>query len=87
MATLLDDLKREKDDEARLRAQQEEYRMKVELASALISGLADEKGNWQNAQIQLKQDSLNLIGDVIICSGIIAYLGIFIKSYRDECIT
>lgn len=41
--------------------------------------------NWKNSLVSLREDSLNLIGDVIICSGIIAYLGIFIKSYRDDC--
>jgi dynein heavy chain len=25
------------------------------------------------------------VGDVIISAGVIAYLGVFVKSYRDEC--
>jgi len=29
----------------------------------------------------------NLVGDVLICSGVLAYLGVFIKSYRQECVS
>jgi dynein heavy chain len=25
------------------------------------------------------------VGDIVISSGVIAYLGVFLKSYRDEC--
>ena len=28
----------------------------------------------------------NLVGDVLICSGILAYLGVFVQSYRQECV-
>ena len=27
----------------------------------------------------------NIVGDILISSGVIAYLGVFLKSYRDEC--
>jgi len=25
------------------------------------------------------------VGDIVISSGVIAYLGVFLKSYRDDC--
>lgn len=28
----------------------------------------------------------NLVGDIIVSSGIIAYLGVFTQSYRQDCI-
>lgn len=27
----------------------------------------------------------NIVGDILISSGVIAYLGVFLKAYRDEC--
>lgn len=28
----------------------------------------------------------NLVGDILVCSGCIAYLGVFIQLYRTDCI-
>ena len=40
------------------------------------------ESNWQRARA-FKD---NLVGDVLICSGILAYLGVFVQSYRQECV-
>lgn len=29
---------------------------------------------------------MSLVGDILLCSGIIAYLGVFIKQYREDCV-
>jgi len=36
--------------------------------------------------IVTKANRENLVGDILISSGIIAYLGVFIMSYRQDCV-
>ena len=42
---------------------------------------------WQEATVQLGVQYDNLIGDILISSGIIAYLGAFTGVYRNQIIT
>ena len=61
-------------------------RTKVRLVRAekLVSGLSSEEVRW-NAQAELLNSSLkNLVGDVILSAGCIAYIGPFTASYRAE---
>lgn len=60
---------------------------KKALADLLISSLEGEKISWQASLVKGKADSLTIEGDILICSGVMAYLGVFSKSYRDECVT
>ena len=43
----------------------------------LIGGLADEKGRWQESVKTLQYVIDNIVGDILVTSGCIAYLGIF----------
>lgn len=52
----------------------------------MIEKLASENVNWQNSLASMKISRENLVGDILICAGIIAYLGVFVQSYRLECI-
>lgn len=51
----------------------------------MINGLANERENWKVDLAKNKENRENIVGDVVIASGVIAYLGVFLKSYRDEC--
>ena len=48
--------------------------------------LADEKISWQGSLANQRIARDNLVGDILVCSGIIAYLGIFSMIYRQDCI-
>jgi dynein heavy chain len=85
MKRLMEQLADTQAEESRLRANKDDCERKVELAKALITGLADERENWKVDLAQKRIDRENLVGDVMISSGIIAYLGVFLKDYRDEC--
>ena len=52
----------------------------------LIEGLKNEGIMWEQKAIIVAENSLTVIGDCILCSGIIAYLGAFPVDYRDEAI-
>lgn len=56
---------------------------KLERAEQIIGGLGGEKGRWQQIAIDLGKVYPYLTGDVLLSSGIIAYLGAFTSNYRD----
>ena len=55
-------------------------------ASTLIELLADELKSWAKKAEEFREESKGITGDICITSGIIAYMGAFPTSYRDECI-
>jgi dynein heavy chain len=85
MKKLVDALEETQNEETRLRNEKDDCERKVDLAKSLINGLANERENWKVDLAKNRENRLNVVGDVIIASGVIAYLGVFLKSYRDEC--
>jgi dynein heavy chain len=85
MKKLVDELEATQAEETRLRNEKDDCERKVELAKALINGLANERENWKVDLAKNREARENIVGDVVIASGVIAYLGVFLKNYRDEC--
>lgn len=85
MKRLVDALEETQNEETRLRNEKDDCERKVDLAKSLINGLANERENWKIDLAKNRENRVNVVGDVIIASGVIAYLGVFLKSYRDEC--
>lgn len=56
-------------------------------AETLIGSLGDERNRWKQTAADLEIQYTCLTGDVLVSSGLIAYLGAFTKSFRDECVT
>jgi dynein heavy chain len=50
----------------------------------LITGLGGEKTRWKQLSEDLGVVYTNLTGDVLISSGMIAYLGAFTSTFREE---
>ncbi|VDQ15123.1 unnamed protein product, partial [Trichobilharzia regenti] len=57
---------------------------KLERAEQLIGGLGGEKTRWTEAAKNLGIQYTNLTGDVLISSGLVAYLGAFTSTFRQE---
>lgn len=53
-------------------------------AETLLSGLSVEKVRWSDIACSLRIALDNVVGDVLLSSGFIAYLGSFPKQYRDD---
>ena len=53
-------------------------------AKSLIHGLGGEKTRWKAEAEQLGVVFYNLTGDVLVSSGLIAYLGAFTAAYRTR---
>merc|ERR1711871_1740196 len=73
-------LKQEQDD---LAYQVDLCQKKLERAETLINGLGGEKSRWTENARNLAVDFVNLTGDVIVASGVIAYLGAFTPDFRE----
>jgi len=72
-------------------AQKEELAAKVadatvknDRAGRLLGGLGGEKIRWKETVERLTIEEGNLIGDVCLSSGYVAYLGPFVAGYRDS---
>lgn len=71
------------DDKARLEADVADCEAKLQRATKLISGLGGQKTLWQAMSEKMSVTYINLTGDVLISSGMIAYLGAFNSVFRD----
>ena len=50
----------------------------------MVSGLAGEAERWKISEALLKDDFINITGNMMLAAASIAYLGPFIYSYRKE---
>lgn len=57
---------------------------KLDRAKTLIDGLGGEKARWSEESERLTSVLHNLTGDVLVASGMIAYLGAFTSVYRSQ---
>uniref|UniRef100_A0A5F8HGP8 Dynein axonemal heavy chain 7 n=1 Tax=Monodelphis domestica TaxID=13616 RepID=A0A5F8HGP8_MONDO len=84
LAKLEDTLELNKQKKADLENQVDLCSKKLERAEQLIGGLGGEKTRWSQSALELGQLYINLTGDILISSGIVAYLGAFTSSYRQN---
>ncbi|XP_062475626.1 dynein axonemal heavy chain 7 isoform X1 [Pezoporus occidentalis] len=82
LAVLQDTLESKKQEKADLENQVDLCSKKLQRAEQLISGLGGETVRWHDTALDLGQKYTNLTGDILISSGIVAYLGAFTSSYR-----
>ncbi|XP_064925018.1 dynein axonemal heavy chain 7 isoform X3 [Columba livia] len=83
LALLQQTLESKNQEKADLESQVDLCSKKLERAEQLIGGLGGEKTRWQETALQLGRQYTNLTGDILISSGIVAYLGAFTSSYRQ----
>jgi hypothetical protein len=58
--------------------------MKLDRAEKLIGGLGGERDRWSTAASDLGNRYINLTGDILVAAGMVAYLGAFTSSFRQD---
>ena len=53
-------------------------------AEKLVSGLSSESKRWQESAKSLEGDLKNLVGNIMLAAGFVAYLGPFTLNYRNS---
>ena len=79
---LEDTLEANKQKKGDLENEVDNCQKKLERASQLIGGLGGEKTRWEQTAKTLGETYTNLVGDVLVSSGIVAYLGAFTSTFR-----
>lgn len=80
---LTDELELNKTKKEKLEFQVDLCQKKLERAEALIGGLGGEKVRWTQAALDLGVQYENLTGDILLSSGVVAYLGAFTVAFRQ----
>lgn len=71
---------------AELRANAQMMELKLNAANKLIAGLSNEKRRWTSDTIKLKEMTVQLIGDCLVASSFLSYVGPFDFSFRKKMI-
>jgi dynein heavy chain len=74
------------DTKEKLKNQVIDCEKKLVRADALIQGLGGEKIRWTEMSAKLETKFVNITGDIVISSGLIAYMGAFMSNYREDAI-
>lgn len=80
---LLDQLEDRTNEKNRLQDNIDLCSQKLIRAEQLINGLSGEKNRWSQAAKELQAALDNAIGDILLASGVVAYLGSFTVDYRN----
>jgi dynein heavy chain len=59
---------------------------RLDLANRLVTALGSESERWSNSIVQLGIDIELVVGDVLLASGFVSYVGPFSKTYREMII-
>jgi dynein heavy chain len=80
--TLKKQLKEAEDKKTALKNQVATCKRQLSAAGELIEGLKSEKTTWESRAASLEEQFPNILGETLVASGVIAYLGAFPMSYR-----
>jgi dynein heavy chain len=57
---------------------------KLDLANRLVGGLADENARWKESVKTLSVDALHMIGNALLSSAFVSYIGPFSQEFRGD---
>ncbi|KFG46052.1 dynein heavy chain family protein [Toxoplasma gondii p89] len=74
------------EEKGRVLAEAEECQLKLDLAERLVNGLADENTRWTASVDQLENSKVTVIGDAMLASAFVSYVGAFTSPFRVSLI-
>jgi dynein heavy chain len=72
------------DDKEAAEAEAERCASKLDLAQRLVNALGSESTRWAQAIVDAETALTLIIGDVLMASAFVSYVGPFAKKYRDQ---
>jgi dynein heavy chain len=78
-----EEFKNQNIERSNLMSEIEDCQNKLNRANILMKSLGNEKENWSDATIRLKNEKISLVGDMIIAVSFINYLGPFDGAFRE----
>jgi dynein heavy chain len=87
VALLQKTLKETQQKKADLEFQAETAQKQLVRAGQLLGGLGGEKIRWNHSATTLKNDLTNLVGDMCLAAGCLAYLGPFTTQFRTRIVS
>lgn len=73
-------------EKGRVLAEAQECQLKLDLAERLVNGLADENTRWTESVLQLENSRITVIGDTMLASAFVSYVGAFTSPFRVSLI-
>ena len=67
-------------------ASAEKTQRKADMATRLVNGLADENVRWTEAVKMFDQQEAQLVGDVLVASAFVSYIGAFSAKFRHQLV-
>lgn len=75
------------DEKNKAQAEADRCAKRLDSANRLVGALGSESERWNNAIVQLTQDLEFVIGDVLMASAFVSYVGPFSKQFRERIMT
>jgi len=86
LAILQADFQKAMDEKNKAEAEAARCAKRLDSANRLVNALGSESERWNNAIVQLGQDLECVIGDVLLASSFVSYVGPFSKQFRERII-
>jgi len=86
LAILQADFQKAMDEKNKAEAEANKCAKRLDSANRLVNALGSESERWNNAIVQLGIDLDCIIGDVLLASSFVSYVGPFAKKYRETII-
>jgi len=83
---LMDDFEKATEEKNRVIQEAERTKARLELAERLVGGLSDENERWGMELKNLQEQEGYLVGDVLLSSAFVSYIGAFNYAFRAEMI-
>lgn len=86
LAILQADFQKAMDEKNKAEAESARCAKRLDSANRLVNALGSESERWNNAITQLTLDLEYVLGDVLIASSFVSYVGPFSREYRETII-
>ena len=83
LKVLMDAFNKAMDEKNQAMAEAERCKRKLDLAQRLVNALGSEQERWSQSIIDLGEYLQVIIGDVLLASAFVSYVGPFNKTFRD----